>query len=50
MPNTLTPWEWEQWYDEHGMPPKFVEPKAEKAEKQAKSGKGSWWQRLWRSW
>ena len=24
VPNTLTPWEWEEWYREHGMPQSFT--------------------------
>ena len=23
LPKTLTPWEWEQWYKEHGYPAEF---------------------------
>ena len=23
VPKTLTPWEWHQWYSEHGMPQEF---------------------------
>ena len=26
VPKTLTPWEWEQWYAEHGAPPAHRQP------------------------
>ena len=27
VPTTLTPWEWQQWYEQHGMPKQFALPK-----------------------
>jgi hypothetical protein len=38
IPRTLTPWEWQQWYAEHGQP---------KAHRQQMPSPGRrWWQRL----
>jgi hypothetical protein len=38
-PRTLTPYEWEQWYAEHGVPEQHrATPKRAPR----------WWQRLWR--
>lgn len=39
VPTTLTPYEWEQWYLEHGIPDSH---KAIEQEHQT-----SWWRRLW---
>ena len=39
LPNTLTPYEWEQWYAEHGVPDSHVRKQADP--------KRSWW-RFWR--
>lgn len=35
LPNTLTPYEWEQWYAEHGVPESHVRKET--------SPKKSWW-------
>jgi hypothetical protein len=38
LPRTLTPWEWQQWYDEHGRPSEH---------RQQNSGRRiTWWRRL----
>jgi predicted DCC family thiol-disulfide oxidoreductase YuxK len=29
VPNTLTPWEWEEWYKEHGVPEAFTDNSGE---------------------
>ena len=38
VPKTLTPWEWHEWYCEHGMPQEF--------EKGANSAEPSKWNRF----
>jgi len=37
VPRTLTPYEWEQWYQQYGVPESHTRPVEEKV---------SWWQRL----
>jgi hypothetical protein len=41
LPKTLTPWEWQEWYEAHGVPD---------SHKQATAGptspQRSWWRRL----
>ncbi len=39
VPRTMTPWEWEQWYAEHGVPPEHQQ----RPEPTARPGL---WQRL----
>lgn len=38
LPRTLTPWEWQQWYADHGQPAEHRRPSS----KQRKP----WWRRL----
>jgi hypothetical protein len=38
VPKTLTPWEWQQWYAEHGRPPEH--------RPQSAGRRSSWWRRL----
>ena len=38
VPKTLTPWEWQQWYAEHGQPPKHRQAEV--------TPRRRWWQRL----
>ena len=38
LPKTLTPWEWQQWYAEHGQP--------EQHRQQTTAPRRRWWQRL----
>ncbi len=38
-PRTLTPYEWEQWYAEHGVPDSHHQAGA--------APPTSWWRRLW---
>ena len=38
VPRTLTPYEWEQWYAQHGVPESHSGPDTGK--------KTAWWQRL----
>jgi hypothetical protein len=37
-PRTMTAWEWEEWYAQHGVPTEHRQPAS-----------GQWWQRLFRS-
>lgn len=37
VPRTLTPYEWEQWYAQHGVPDSHNMPR---------KAAGSWWRRL----
>ncbi len=37
-PKTLTPWEWQEWYAQHGQP--------EEHRRQSPSALKCWWQRL----
>lgn len=39
VPTTLTPWEWQEWYAEHGVPESHKPSEAE-------APRRSWWQRL----
>lgn len=39
VPKTLTPYEWEQWYAEHGVPEGHLVPAAEKQRR-------SWWRKV----
>lgn len=41
VPTTLTPFEWEQWYAEHGVPDAHLNKEAEG---------GAWWRRLLAAW
>lgn len=47
-PTTLTPWEWEQWYAEHGMPEKFKEDGSGQTSstKEKETAKPVWWKRI----
>ena len=38
VPRTLTPWEWQQWYDQHGQPLEHLHESAGK--------RAPWWRRL----
>ncbi len=38
LPRTLTPWEWQQWYDEHGQPSAHRQHNPER--------RAPWWRRL----
>ncbi len=40
VPKTLTPWEWQQWYEEHGQPAEHLREPVEPPV--------SWWRRLFR--
>jgi hypothetical protein len=40
LPRTLTPWEWQQWYDAHGEPPEHRQSAA--------VSRRSWWRRILR--
>jgi len=37
VPRTLTPYEWEQWYEQYGVPESHIRPGG---------AENSWWQRL----
>jgi hypothetical protein len=39
VPTTLTPWEWQEWYAEHGVPDSHRKPGT-------KPRKSAWWRRL----
>ncbi len=39
VPTTLTPWEWQEWYAEHGVPDSHKP-------RDAAAPRRSWWQRL----
>ena len=39
VPTTLTPWEWQEWYAEHGVPAAHRSPAS-------RSKKRAWWRRL----
>lgn len=43
VPTTLTPWEWQEYYAEHGIPDSHKQPA--RADSQAER-KASWWRRL----
>ena len=38
LPKTLTPWEWQQWYAEHGQPSEH--------RRQSSQRRRTWWRRL----
>ena len=40
IPRTLTPWEWQHWYAEHGQPEEHRQP--------LPAPRRRWWQRLLR--
>ena len=40
VPRTLTPWEWQQWYEEHGQPAEHLREAVERP--------APWWRRLLR--
>jgi hypothetical protein len=42
VPTTLTPHEWEQWYQEHGVPPGHRKP-----DSQPRPGRKQKWWRWW---
>ncbi|MEE4147191.1 MAG: hypothetical protein V2I26_20470 [Halieaceae bacterium] len=40
VPRTLTPFEWEQWYEQHGVP--------EEHQQRPRTTAPSWWRRFFR--
>ncbi len=45
LPTTLTPWEWQEYYAEHGVPESHKQPAKSDLQPEPKS---SWWRRLLR--
>lgn len=46
-PKTLTPWEWQQWYAEHGVPENHKQPVSAKNATQENTARTPpWWRRL----